>query len=191
CKTRLALHVAAELAFRQPALFSDGVHVAELAAVPSGEAVIPAIADTLGYSFSGAGDPKRQLLAQLQGQKLLLVLDNFEHLAAEAGLLTELLRAAPGMTLLVTSRGRLSLYEEWCFELRGLATPDQAAPEEAIEASSTVQLFVTRAPPPAPVRSRAGVGDHRPHLPAARGHPPGDRAGHAGQPAPRYPQPDE
>jgi predicted ATPase/DNA-binding SARP family transcriptional activator/Tfp pilus assembly protein PilF len=141
-KTRLALQIAADLGLDDH--FADGVYLATLAAIPSGAALIPAIADAVGLAFSGAEDPRRQLLAYLRGQSLLLVLDNFEHLVDAAELLTEILSAAPGVTILATSRVRLHLYEEWCFELQGLPLPDDSTPD-SIETSSAVQLFVQRA----------------------------------------------
>jgi predicted ATPase/DNA-binding SARP family transcriptional activator len=143
-KTRLALRVAAELIQLPDGSFRDGVYIAPLAAIPSGAALIPAIADAVGLAFSGAGDPRQQLLAYLRAQSLLLVLDNFEQLVDAADLLTDILSSAPGLTILATSRVRLNLYEEWCFELQGLALPDDSIPS-SIETSSAVQLFVQRA----------------------------------------------
>jgi predicted ATPase len=74
---------------------------------------------------------------------MLLILDNFEHLVAEGRSLGDILRLAPGVKLLVTSRVRLNLREEWCLELAGLDVPppDHNAPE----AYSAVALFVQQA----------------------------------------------
>jgi predicted ATPase len=61
----------------------------------------------------------------LRRKEMLLVLDNFEHLIEGTGLLAELLNAAPGVRLLVTSRERLNLREEWIREVDGLAYPGE------------------------------------------------------------------
>jgi DNA-binding SARP family transcriptional activator/Tfp pilus assembly protein PilF len=143
-KTCLALHVAAGLAQSSDAHFSDGVYLASLIATLSGDSLAPILADAVGLSFSGAAEPKQQLLSFLRTKTLLLVLDNFEHLVQEADLLVEILQAAGSVTLLVTSRTRLNIYEEWCFNLQPLNVPNDTAAEN-IETYSAVQLFVQRA----------------------------------------------
>ena len=65
------------------------------------------------------------MFGHLRQKQMLLVLDNFEHLVEAAGLLVELLNAAPGVRLLVTSRERLNLREEWVWEVGGLAYPEE------------------------------------------------------------------
>ena len=64
-----------------------------------------------------------RLLTLLREKDLLLVLDNFEHLTDQAGRLSPLLEAAPGLQILVTSRERLRLREEWVYTLDGLSFP--------------------------------------------------------------------
>ena len=81
------------------------------------------VANAVGLTFGGPQEPKAQLLNYLRGRETLLVLDNFEHLLDGAGLLTEMLAAAPGLRLLVTSRERLKLQGEWLLELGGLSYP--------------------------------------------------------------------
>ncbi len=139
-KTRLAL--AAALA--QQAQFHNGVYFVPLASLTSAQFIVPAIADALGFAFSGPVEPKTQLLNYLQQKHLLLVLDNLEHLLEAAGLLAELLQHTPGLKLLVTSRERLNLQGEWLFDLQGLPSPppDQV---EGVEAYSAVGLFVQSA----------------------------------------------
>lgn len=146
-KTRLALQVAAALATRDDQQWRDGVYFISLAGVTNSAALIPAVADTLGFSFSSTPDPAQQLLRFLQSQNLLLVLDNFEHLLDAAPFLAELLTVAVHVTLLVTSRVRLQLYEEWSFDLAGLELPPPAAEEDAaaLVHFSAIQLFVSRA----------------------------------------------
>ena len=79
----------------------------------------------------------------METRQTLLVLDNFEHLLAGAELLPPLLRGAPGLKLLVTSRARLHLAEEWLLPLGGLATPPAAA--AAISATLTLPAAANNA----------------------------------------------
>ncbi|MCK6623743.1 MAG: helix-turn-helix domain-containing protein [Anaerolineae bacterium] len=139
-KTRLALATASE----QQMLFPNGVYFVSLASLTSAQFIIPAIADSLDFTFSGPVEPKIQLLHYLREQCLLLVLDNLEHLLEAGPLLAELLRQAPAVKLLVTSRERLNLQGEWLFDLHGLPVPppDQV---DRVEAYSAVGLFVQSA----------------------------------------------
>ena len=136
-KTRLALRAAAE----HTDAFINGVWYAPLAGA-SPETLVEHLADAVGVSLK-AGNPRRQLLAYLQPKEALLVLDNFEHLVEAAGLLSDVLQAAPDLKLLVTSRERLNLQSEWVWEVEGLAV---AAQPEADPASySAGQLFLQTA----------------------------------------------
>lgn len=146
-KTRLALHAAQT--YVQPDLtqvgpgFPDGVYHVNLSLVePMGEQTpLSVIADTLATAMGEALDivyrgPHRlmtQLRTYLQSRQALLILDNFETMIAGAGLLSDLLRAAPTIKLLVTSRERLQLQEEFVIEMEGL------------ELKSAIGLFVERA----------------------------------------------
>ncbi len=136
-KTRLALQVAAG---HQP-VFADGVAYVSLAGVETGERaesdLASALAGALNAPFRDSEDAQAQLTAVLRPLELLLVVDNFEHLAGEAGLLADLLMEAPRCKLLVTSRQQLDLVEEWIYELQGLPLPTGADGEE----SSAVVLF--------------------------------------------------
>lgn len=118
-KTRLAI----EAARMQWELFSDGVYFVPLVPVSSPQLIASAIADSLGYTFSGPVDPRVQLLSYLREKCLLLVLDNLEHLVEGSELLSQLLQQAPGVKLLVTSRERLKLQGEWAFDIQGLPVP--------------------------------------------------------------------
>ena len=139
-KTRLALQVAAD----QSADFAEGVFFVPLAPVGSPDLLATAIADALQISFYGSEDPGLQFVRHLREKELLLVLDNFEHLLAGIDLLTQILDAAPAVKLLVTSRERLNVQEEWVFELEGLAFPQEPG-DAPLESYSAVQLFVQRA----------------------------------------------
>ena len=81
------------------------------------------IARSLDIPESGAADPKRHLYEYLRPKQMLLILDNLEHLLDAVDLLPELLHAAPELKLLVTSRVRLNLQEEWLEPLEGLSLP--------------------------------------------------------------------
>ncbi len=125
-KTRLALAAAA----RYAEVFADGVAFVPLEEIPAVEFLAPAILAALDVPLQGQRSPQDQLLTYLRQRELLLVLDNFEHLAAGAGVLAELLRRAPGLTLLVTSQIRLGLHAEWLVALRGLSCPPETTTHE-------------------------------------------------------------
>jgi len=139
-KTRLALQAAIDLG----GSFPDGVCFVPLAALNSAELLVPAIAGALTLVFSGPADPLAQLIAYLRGKDILLVLDNFEQLLAGAEVLSDLVEAAPGVTLLVTSREPLHLRAEWLLDIPGLPVPERADDTD-VDQSSAVRLFVQTA----------------------------------------------
>jgi predicted ATPase/DNA-binding SARP family transcriptional activator len=124
-KTRLAQQ--AGWRFVEQDTFRDGVWFLSLAAVDAntfGTALNPllnGLAGLFGLRLQGGASPQAQVLAYLQSRQMLLIFDNLEHLLAESGVLSQLLRGAPEITLLTTSRERLNLQEEWLFPLEGLA----------------------------------------------------------------------
>ena len=138
-KTRLALQAAAATN-----RFFNGVCFAHLTNTVSAEFIISSIADTLNFPLYSRANPKAQLLNYLSQKEMLLVLDNFEHLISGAALLTEILQAAPGIKILVTSRERLGLREEWVLDLQGLPFPE-SYDRGKMENYSAVRLFVSRA----------------------------------------------
>jgi len=140
-KTRLALEAAAGL---RPD-FPDGVYFVALAALSSGSLLVSTIADALAFPLYGGADPEAQLLSFLHERRMLLVLDNFEHLLEGTRLLAQILDYAPGVKLLVTSRERLNLLEEWLIPLRGLDFPRDDGAADAVAQYSAVRLFVQRA----------------------------------------------
>lgn len=140
-KTRLALEMT-ERHLTDPQ-FPDGLYFVPLADLPQETAVAAIIAETIGLKLSGATTPDEQLRQHLRNRRLLLVLDNFEHLLPQAGLVADLLTTAPGLRLIVTSRERLNLYEEWLVEIDGLDLPPDTVADWA--AFSAPQLFIQRA----------------------------------------------
>lgn len=139
-KTRLAVQAAA----RALESFPDGVYFVPLQPVSSIDFLIPAIAEGIRLSFHSSASPRAQLLDALRQKKILLILDNFEHLLAETGLIPEMLNAAPLLKILVTSREVLELQEEWVRPVAGLEYPEEAW-SEVIETYSAVELFQDRA----------------------------------------------
>jgi predicted ATPase/DNA-binding SARP family transcriptional activator len=140
-KTRLAL----EIAMRQNARLLHGARIVFLASVGSCAPLVSALAAALGCPLRGADDPQAQVIAFLADKDLLLVLDNFEHLIdTGAELLSDLLHHAPEVKLLVTSRERLRLRDEWLLELGGLDLPPVNATDRIAEGSA-VELFVRSA----------------------------------------------
>jgi predicted ATPase/DNA-binding XRE family transcriptional regulator len=108
-KTRLAV----EAARTQRNLFNDGVSMVLLASVTNSDLIPTAIAQSLRLPISGSAEA--ELTAYLRDKAMLLILDNCEQLIGEIHWLSELLNNAPGIKLMVTSRERLQLAEEWIY----------------------------------------------------------------------------
>ena len=146
-KSRLAVEAARRLG---PG-FADGVRFIELAAVPAADLVAPAIAAGLGLT-SSAGRLFTDLRSSLRTRRLLLVLDNFEHVVGAAPLLADLLGAAPGVAVLVTSRVVLRLRGEHELPVPALPVPPAGTGQDAgdLQDYASVVLFVQRARAAAP-----------------------------------------
>ncbi|MFV1990491.1 MAG: adenylate/guanylate cyclase domain-containing protein, partial [Acidimicrobiales bacterium] len=135
-KTRLAIQAAAEMSDQ----FSDGVFFIELAGITTGGDIVQTVVEALGLGLSRDEDRQSQLLTYLAGKRQLLVFDNFEHVREEASLVSEILRKAPDVTVLSTSRAKLNVSGETVFSLSGLDTTWET-PAHAFETSS-VRLFI-------------------------------------------------
>src|SRR5262252_2495507 len=146
-KSRLAVEVAGRL---EPG-FADGVRFADLTTVPAAELVAPTVAAALGLNTSGA-EVISDVMGYLRSRRLLLVLDNFEQVMDAAPLVADLLAAAPGLVVLVTSRRVLRLSGEHEVQVPTLPVPDAAAGSRAamVRRYPAVQLFVERARAVAP-----------------------------------------
>jgi predicted ATPase/DNA-binding CsgD family transcriptional regulator len=142
-KTRLALEVLTSLADR----FADGAAFVDLAPVRDARQVLPAMAQLLGLIDTGARPLPHRLRAYLAERELLLVLDNFEQVLPAAVQLPELLAAAPGLRLLVTSRVHLRLRAEQTIRVLPLPVPepDGVPPLPELLQIPAVALFVERA----------------------------------------------
>ncbi|MCC7449897.1 MAG: tetratricopeptide repeat protein [Anaerolineae bacterium] len=147
-KTRLAIQVASE----RLAAYSDGVFLISLASIRDPALVAHSIAQALDVKEAGRAFLVAALKQHLRDRKLLLVLDNFEHLLTAAPLLSELLGAAPHLTALVTSREALHLYGEHEFAVPPLQVPNlnETLSIAALQRYEAAQLFVQRAQAVAP-----------------------------------------
>jgi predicted ATPase/transcriptional regulator with XRE-family HTH domain len=117
-KTKLALQAA----HLRVGTCEDGEWFVPLAGVEDVEYLPAAVAEVLGLQFAGRLEPAVQLRNFLRDREVLLVLDNFEQLLPGGlELVLDLLRHAPGVTLLVTSRERLNVTPETVMPLQGLA----------------------------------------------------------------------
>ncbi len=151
-KTRLAVTAASQAANA----FSDGVIFVPLASVGSSSHVPFEIADAIGSSTlreqvadASSGSASRSvfdhLVDRLEDHRILLILDNMEHLLADLRWLPELLRRAPEIKILVTSRHQLELQDEWVFGIEGLPFPDSASASEDLADFGAVSLFLQSA----------------------------------------------
>lgn len=145
-KTRLALDVAAALGDD----FADGAAFVDLASVQAPTLVGATIAQALWVREAGDRPIVTRLIEQLRRRRLLLVLDNFEHLLPAAPLVTELLSSCSHLTVLATSRAPLSLDGERIVAVAQLPLPSPAPAGDAsdvgaVKASDAGRLFLDRA----------------------------------------------
>ena len=139
-KTRLAIESAAQ----QIRHLAHGVHFVSLAPLDSAGQLVQALTEAMKLSFSSDDDLKAHIFRYLKTKQMLLLMDNFEHLLAGARLLNEILEAAPGVTLLVTSREKLNLTTETVFNVAGLDHDDWQKPADTMS-QDAAQLFVQSA----------------------------------------------
>jgi predicted ATPase len=140
-KTRLALQAAADSLGR----FPSGVFFVALAPLSGHELVLPTIAQVLGLRVPRGGALLPALADYLAERRLLLVLDNFEHVVAAAPTVAKLIGAAPGLKVLATSREPLHVSGERVYPVPPLELPDPAAGPDGLAANEAVALFVERA----------------------------------------------
>jgi non-specific serine/threonine protein kinase len=153
-KTRLALRAAADAVGAAGAAYPDGVWLVELAPLAEPALVPPTVAAAVGVREAPGRSAPAALAATLRRRRLLLVLDNCEHLVeACAELVDALLRACPGVTVLATSRQPLRLAGEALFPVPPLPLPEGPAPRGAdppaalarLTRAAAVRLFIERA----------------------------------------------
>ena len=139
-KTRLAVSVAESLSTS----FPDGVVFVSLEEISAGEAsekLIANLANALSFTFSAPRPPRELLLDHLAEKAILLVLDNMEKLRQNNKFLADILRRAPKLKLLATSRQRLGVAGEWLYELKGLSFANHLTEYDSA-IYPAVQLFV-------------------------------------------------
>ncbi|MEV0223665.1 LuxR C-terminal-related transcriptional regulator [Streptomyces sp. NPDC050704] len=141
-KTRLAGRIAARVA----RAFPDGVRFVHLAGLHDPALVPLAAADALGLYDHSEQPPLDALVEQVRDRRLLLVVDNCEHLlSACAELASALLHGTAGVRVLATSRHRLGLTEEHLLDVRPLPVPDPDSDLSAAAGYPALALFADRA----------------------------------------------
>jgi predicted ATPase/class 3 adenylate cyclase len=142
-KTRLALQAAADLL----EVFPDGAFFIELAPLTDPALVPSTVASALGVREEGGQPLVEALAAFLRDRRLLLSLDNFEHLLPAAPVVSDLLRACPEVKILATSRAPLHVRGEREYPVPTLAVPDssRSQPGAYLIKYDAVRLFVERA----------------------------------------------
>jgi predicted ATPase len=143
-KSRFAVEAGARLSRSERPLFADGVFFVQLAPVGSVDSIVSTIAESIGFRFDSSREPLGQLVDFLRERRLLLLVDNFEHLLGGAPIVSEILLGAPGVKVLATSRERLGLRVETLYTLSGLEVPEGGIPTDARDFSA-VHLFVQSA----------------------------------------------
>ena len=140
-KTRLALHVAAETHDAYP----DGVWFVELGSIADAALVASSVAQVLGVRERSAVDLTETLGNHLKSRRLLLLLDNCEHLIdACATLVAALLKAAPEIRILASSREQLQIAGEQIYPVPSLSLPAPGSSVESLARSEAAQMFIER-----------------------------------------------
>ncbi|HJQ88410.1 MAG TPA: BTAD domain-containing putative transcriptional regulator [Propionibacteriaceae bacterium] len=144
-KTSLALATVARTSGR----YSDGAYGVRLASVNTGDQVPVAVADALGMPMDGAAatrDLRDRLISYLTRRRLLLLVDNCEHVVdAAAALIDDILSRCPSVTVIATSREALAIPDEVQVTVGPLATPPAHTPPGKVLSYPAAQLFAERA----------------------------------------------
>lgn len=136
-KTRLALQVASEVM----QLFPDGAFYIPLAALATGDDLLLALAAALPVPLPSQNDLQEALFTYLHNKRALLIFDHLAHRHNGETLLTDLLNAAPNLTLLITTRDQINLPYQALIEVDGLSYPEAPAADD-FERYEAVQLFL-------------------------------------------------
>ena len=140
-KTRLARECGRESMER----FPDGVYFVPLVNVDEAAGLPRAVAEVIGLRLQGDAQDLTRLGVQLAQKRALLILDNFEHVMDAVPAVTQLLTAAPGLSILVTSHQRLGLAREWVVPIEGLALPPAGTALSDAASFDAIDLFTQRA----------------------------------------------
>jgi predicted ATPase len=139
-KTRLALELGSGLVGK-----FDGVVLVALDAVSSADLVVSSVASAVGVPESPGQSLLDVIINYLRSRKMLLIIDNFEHVLAAAGVLGQLIAETDQVVLLITSRERLRLSAEHVVEVPPLEVPVAVADADVLRRSEAVALFIDRA----------------------------------------------
>ena len=143
-KTRLVTQAGATLLANK--VFADGVFFVALDVLDNPAHIAAEIATTLGLSLSEHQDAFSAVTAHIAKQHMLLILDNYEQVMQGATMTSRLLRACLNLKLLVTSRERLNVAEEFAYLLNGLPVPEHTHMSlQDAQTYDVIQLFVERA----------------------------------------------
>ncbi|MDQ6793037.1 MAG: AAA family ATPase, partial [Candidatus Dormibacteraeota bacterium] len=146
-KTRLALEVGRKLALSSEAvgMFPEGVSFVPLASIRDPDLVGPVIGQTLGVREMPHRSFVESLVDHLSHRRMLLVLDNFEHVIEGAQLVSQLLASCPHLSVLATSRELLRLSGEHQCVVPPLSVLRGPAPFDDVARSEAIRLYVERA----------------------------------------------
>jgi len=141
-KTRLSLQVAAEVMPQYP----DGAWFIDLTPIRDAALVVDEAARVLDVSEEPGRPLLATLCAQLKSKRLLIILDNCEHLIEPAAqLVAAMLRAAPNLRVIASSRETLRVPGEHAYPILPLPLPSRGDSAEVLAKSTAVRLFVARA----------------------------------------------
>ena len=142
-KTRLAVEAAREAAGR----FPDGTAFVGLAPLTDPSLAVSTVSRSFGLSESEGRSPQEALIDHLGNKRLLVVLDNFEHLLGAASEVAVLIEACPGLVVMATSRAPLRIRAERVYPVPPLALPasTRSPSEDEVLASPSGRLFAERA----------------------------------------------
>ena len=142
-KSRLAIQAARHQLNERN--FREGIFFVDLDILTSPEQIPSRIADVLGLSLQGQIDFLTQIADQIGQKNILLILDNYEHLIEDVTLPVQILHNCPNLKVLITSRERLNVEEEYVLTLKGLELPTEDCDFEEVQLFESVKLFVQRA----------------------------------------------
>jgi len=141
-KTRLGLQVAAGLADEA----GEGVWFADLAPVQDPGLVAVTVADALGVRVEAGRPVLESVVAAVAGRRLLILLDNCEHLIGTCAMVADtMLRGCPNLALLATSREPLGIGGEQVYRVPSMGVPADGDDAAAVQASEAVRLLADRA----------------------------------------------
>lgn len=125
--------------------FEDGVYFIDLSDIKDENSVFVEIASVTGVQISETENITRQISDFISTQKILLILDNFEHLTSSSSEISKLSLICPELTIIITSRDSLKISFEIEYRVSALEVPSVSDEFKEISASPSVKLFLTKA----------------------------------------------